>query len=348
MLSNASVGWIERDIPWLSSLPTLPDITFADRKYFREILAGRECVVGDLVLSKVENFPFFHIARAIRDEKGMLLGVVLATIDPEKLDSVLGIERSKNAAVSILLDPQGMLVYRYPHIKQTWEERNWFQSMPLLEKSLREEISGIIIASYDNEKRIFANVPIKSIGWSAGAGIRESVVLEPIITTLLYHGAAFSIITLLAFIVALAISRTVSSPVERLRAHALALGRGEFGKRIDPTGPAEMRTLAETFNAMAEQINDAYEELRNSEQRWATTVASIGDGVITTDVGGRITFMNAIAESLAGWELKEASRKPVVEVFKIINSRAARQLKTLLIKCLRKGILSVWPTIQFL
>ena len=337
LIAVQRLSWLDpKGYSLVSSLPTLPDITFADRKYFREILAGRECVVGDLVLSKVENFPFFHIARAIRDEKGILLGVVLATIDPEKLDSVLGIERSKNAAVS-LLDPQGMLVYRYPHIKQTWEERNWFQSMPLLEKSLREEISGIIIASYDNEKRIFANVPIKSIGWSAGAGIRESVVLEPIITTLLYHGAAFSIITFLAFIVALAISRTVSSPVERLRAHALALGRGEFGKRIDPTGPAEMRTLAETFNAMAEQINDAYEELRDSEQRWATTVASIGDGVITTDVGGRITFMNAIAESLAGWELNEASRKPVVEVFKIINEQTRQTVENPVNKVLEKG-----------
>ena len=129
------LSWLDsKGYSLVSSLPTLPNISFADRKYFREILAGRECVVGDLVLSRVEKLPFFHVGRAIRDEKGTLLGVVLATIDPEKLDLVLGIERSKNAAVS-LLDPQGMLVYRYPHIKQTWEERNWFKSMPILEKS---------------------------------------------------------------------------------------------------------------------------------------------------------------------------------------------------------------------
>ena len=48
------------------------------------------------------------------------------------------------------------------------------------------------------------------------------------------------------------------------------------------------------------------EALRESEQRWATTLASIGDAVIATDVEARITFMNAVAEELTGWTLSEA------------------------------------------
>ena len=51
--------------------------------------------------------------------------------------------------------------------------------------------------------------------------------------------------------------------------------------------------------------------LRESEQRWATTLASIGDAVIATDVAGKITFMNAVAEELTGWTLVDASEKPV-------------------------------------
>ena len=329
--------WIDpRGYSVVSSLPSPPNVNFADRKYFREILAGRECVVGDLVLSKAEKLPFFHVCRAIRDEKGTLLGVVAAAIDPEELDSVLAVERFKDAAVN-LLDPQGMLVYRYPHLKQTWEERNWFKSMPVLEKSLREEVSIITIASYENEKRIFANIPIKSIGWSAGASIKENVVLEPIFTTLLYHGAAFSIIALLAFMAALIISRTISSSAERLRVHARVLGNGEYGRRIDLTGPAEMQELAQTFNAMAKQIDESHEELRSSEQRWATTLSSIGDAVIATDIAGKITFMNLVAEKLTGWTLREVSLKPVEEVFNIINEQTRQKAENPVAKVLEKG-----------
>jgi PAS domain S-box-containing protein len=69
------------------------------------------------------------------------------------------------------------------------------------------------------------------------------------------------------------------------------------------------------------------EALRKSKERWATTLASIGDAVISTDVEGRITFMNAVAETLTGWELAEASTKPVTDVFKIINEDTRREVE---------------------
>src|SRR5262249_8871827 len=41
------------------------------------------------------------------------------------------------------------------------------------------------------------------------------------------------------------------------------------------------------------------------------TFASIGDAVITTDRGGRITFLNAVAESLTGWARHDAVGRPL-------------------------------------
>ena len=42
-------------------------------------------------------------------------------------------------------------------------------------------------------------------------------------------------------------------------------------------------------------------DLQASEERWATTLTSIGDAVIATDTSGRVMFMNAVAEDLTGW-----------------------------------------------
>ena len=81
----------------------------------------------------------------------------------------------------------------------------------------------------------------------------------------------------------------------------------------------------------------AEEALRQSEQRWATTLASIGDGVIATDVDGRITFMNAVAESLTGWILKGASQVPMTEVFRIINEQTRKEVENPITKVLRAG-----------
>jgi len=61
--------------------------------------------------------------------------------------------------------------------------------------------------------------------------------------------------------------------------------------------------------------------LKESERRWATTLASIGDAVIATDTKGVITFMNSEAEALTGWKQEKALNSPLKNVFKIINEQ---------------------------
>ncbi|MCX6952047.1 MAG: PAS domain S-box protein [Verrucomicrobia bacterium] len=63
----------------------------------------------------------------------------------------------------------------------------------------------------------------------------------------------------------------------------------------------------------------AEEALRRSENSLAVTLQSIGDAVLATDTGGRITRMNRVAEELTGWTLSDAFGQPVDAVFKIVN-----------------------------
>ena len=83
----------------------------------------------------------------------------------------------------------------------------------------------------------------------------------------------------------------------------------------------------------------AEEALRESEQRWATTLASIGDAVMATDVAGRITFMNEVAEALTGWTLGAAMQKPVQDVFHIINEETRRIVENPVARVLEAGMI---------
>ena len=78
--------------------------------------------------------------------------------------------------------------------------------------------------------------------------------------------------------------------------------------------------------------------LKESEQRYATTLASIGDAVIATDTAGKITFMNAVAEELTGWTLSEAAMKPAKEVFNIINEHTRQRVEDPVTKVLENGV----------
>lgn len=52
------------------------------------------------------------------------------------------------------------------------------------------------------------------------------------------------------------------------------------------------------------------------------TLISVGDGVIACDKNGLVTFLNPVAEKLTGWTNKEATGKPIKDVFRIENEKA--------------------------
>ncbi len=65
----------------------------------------------------------------------------------------------------------------------------------------------------------------------------------------------------------------------------------------------------------------AEDALAHETERLKITLHSIGDGAITTDVGGRIETMNPVAERLTAWPLADARGLPLPMVFRIINER---------------------------
>ena len=84
-------------------------------------------------------------------------------------------------------------------------------------------------------------------------------------------------------------------------------------------------------------IKKIQEALQESEQRYATTLASIGDAVIAIDIEGRVTFMNTVAEELTGWTLDEASMVPAKAVFNIINEYTLQKVDDPITKVLENG-----------
>jgi PAS domain S-box-containing protein len=69
-----------------------------------------------------------------------------------------------------------------------------------------------------------------------------------------------------------------------------------------------------------------------------TTLASIGDAVITTDGEARITYLNGIARQLTGWSQPEAAGQPLDVVFNIINEQTRHRVENPAVRSLRDGV----------
>jgi PAS domain S-box-containing protein len=142
--------------------------------------------------------------------------------------------------------------------------------------------------------------------------------------------------------------RTLKS-ISQLQDGTKIIGSGNLNYSIEPKGNDEVAELSQAFNQMTVNLRTvtaskveleyAQTQLRESEQRWATTLASIGDAVIATDLYGKVVFMNGVAEELTGWTLTEASSKFVKEVFNIVNEQTRLRVEDPVEKVLEKGMI---------
>ncbi|WP_297527499.1 EAL domain-containing protein [Thiohalobacter sp.] len=74
----------------------------------------------------------------------------------------------------------------------------------------------------------------------------------------------------------------------------------------------------------ARVLADTGRKLRREKEQAETTLHAIADGVITTDGGGRIRYMNPVAEALSGWSVTEAAGRPLSEVLPLLDQRSGR------------------------
>ena len=72
----------------------------------------------------------------------------------------------------------------------------------------------------------------------------------------------------------------------------------------------------------------AEDALAEEKELLMVTLRSIGDGVITTDVEGRIILMNQIAESLTGWTQEAAQGLPIEHVMQLLDPNTRKRLES--------------------
>jgi len=84
--------------------------------------------------------------------------------------------------------------------------------------------------------------------------------------------------------------------------------------------------LAGTIGTLVDvtECKRAQEALRAEKERAEVTLASIGDGVITTDLGGRIETINEAAQLMTGFTADQALGRQLDDVFRLYEEPASR------------------------
>lgn len=91
------------------------------------------------------------------------------------------------------------------------------------------------------------------------------------------------------------------------------------------------------YKAEQRAINDAESQLFEEKERAHAALESVTDAVVMTDIGGRVSYMNLVAETLTGYSRHEAVGRPLTEIFSLVDPETQDPLDDLVWRVIRSG-----------
>ena len=331
-----------------SAVPYEGEVSLADRRFFQEAVRTGMFSSGEYVVSRIMNKPVMGFGYPVKNTAHKLIAVIGIVLDLdysrhnfEKLNLPPG-------SLLALLDHKGIILFRDINdsssenlIGRRDPRRELFTRMTEGPDEGTFEATGndgrFRLRAYKrmrlpNESEpylyIRSGIPLASATSKANAALAKNL---SVFVSLFFMGL------FMAWFIG---KRVMVNPAMMLKRASERLAAGADTVHVSSVVKGgELGEVARAFDGMAEALVEREAALRESEERWATTLASIGDAVIAVDVEGKITFMNAVAEALTGWTLEEASMKPVTEVFHIINEHSRSDAEGPVAKVLLQGMI---------
>jgi signal transduction histidine kinase len=224
-------------------------------------------------------------------------------------------------------------------------ERRGFATRPEMAEALQgHESTGTRHSDTLGTDLLYVAVPVAS-GTSVHGAVRvtypTSFVSDRIRRNWLFLGAVGGVVLVVVLLVSLLLARSVTRPLADMESAASRLGGGDLATRVPvPSGPAEVRVLAEEFNATAAQL----EELVGAQQAFVadashqlrTPLAALRlrlenleeevDGVAVDDVEGARIEVQRLTRLVDGLlalaRAEQAASAPVdVDVLEVVAGR---------------------------
>ena len=147
-------------------------------------------------------------------------------------------------------------------------------------------------------------------------------------------GIALIITAIILFLLSYVLKH-VTRPLNNLSQTMQKAKKGDAQVKAKLNGPKEIVHIASVFNDMMEVLDEKQEALYKEKERALITLNSIADGVITTDIEGKVLYLNPVAERLTGWHLNEINETNLDDIFQVFDEKNHTREENPILKCLK-------------
>jgi two-component sensor histidine kinase len=240
-----------------STIPIPPTLDVRDRIYFYEPLKTGKLTVGTITQGHVTRSRSIHLSMPYKDADGSIRGVIVLTLNPEKLAEILPAYPWRSEHRLIVLDRKGSLVLTVPPSD--------FENVEAISKSIFPKIEHAPAGTMDikgpnDRSEIIGFVPLRDASeglFTAVAIDRDSALTGASIINV--QGIAFNLIALILAVIGvwLAAYLMIDRPI---RALIKSAGKRQAGDISTPFPKlrlsTEFRQLSAALSRMSNRINE--------------------------------------------------------------------------------------------
>ena len=110
---------------------------------------------------------------------------------------------------------------------------------------------------------------------------------------------------LAAILLSFLLSKTITTPIERITEGAKSIAEGNFDQDLGVQSSDEIGELTRSFNYMARRLKSTVGEVQGERDKLSTLFLHMTDGVAAFTTDGRLIHMNPAAESLLGVRMED-------------------------------------------
>jgi HAMP domain-containing protein len=224
--------------------------------------------------------PYMMVAVPVEQFAGEVIGMMQGTIDLKYVSELISSIRVGKAGDAYLVSSSGQLiahsdlslVLQNQDLRDMNHVKAAFEVIPFPSRA-----STFISQNVQREKVFTSYVVIPSLGWAVFAEQPIEEIYAPLYASMFRTSAVLLAGLCVALAATLVVRRRVVGPLEILQAGVSRIREGDLTARVNLKTGDEIEILADEFDAMAANLNNAYSELegRVAERTAALRTANV-------------------------------------------------------------------------
>jgi serine phosphatase RsbU (regulator of sigma subunit)/HAMP domain-containing protein len=287
------------------------EASYGSEPAFRSVSSGAESAVSD-VRAEADGRLRFLVFTRVLDSEGRVGGVSAVAVETAALADV--VPASVTHGTVVITDSSGTLVYSSVPTLTTDSldaRRAWRGPGVSVALGGRDYTSPSTAIPGLPGRWLGAVVPAPGIDWSVGLFEPSGTAMGQVASQATLDVVVIAVLLTVSLIAALRYGRTITDPVERLRAATAEIGDGRFDTEIPEATHDEIGDLAESFRTMRDSLKHTLSDvtlLAESARLVSSTLDFNAVAQAASDYLARIVGARAVVISLFGEGSGERTR----------------------------------------